>query len=54
MVDNYYHIQRGAEIGPDMFIEFESESINLKIHKEGFITEDQLWKIIPLAYPLKV
>lgn len=49
-----YYAQRGAEIGHDMLIEFESESINLRIDKKGVITEDHVWKIIPLTYPPKV
>ena len=49
-----YYTERGAELDHDMLIEFESESINLRIDKEGVITKDQVWKIIPLTYPPKV
>ena len=52
-MDEYY-TQRGADTGPNMYIEFESDSIHLEIPKLGVFTEDHLWRIVPLSYPPKV
>ena len=49
-----HYAQQRAEFGHDMFIEFASESIKLRIDKKGVVTEDQIWQIIPLTYPAEV
>ena len=53
MIEEHYR-QKKAEIGPDKPVEFDSESINLNIPKEGITTEDKMWKIIPLVHPPQV
>ena len=53
MIKEHY-LQQNAEIGPDKLVEFEAESIQLNIPKEGIATTDHMWKIFPLVYPPEV
>ena len=42
---------KGAKIGPDLPIEFESDSISLKLpSNEGIL--DSGWRLIPLFHPM--
>lgn len=43
-----------ADIGPDKLVEFETENIHLDIPRKGTVTEDGMWKILPLIFPLEV
>ena len=42
---------KGATIGPDLRIEFESSSISLQLPSEGVTLEDG-WKIVPMFHPV--
>ena len=44
------YIARGATTGPDLPVEFESNSISLQLPTEGITLEDG-WRIIPLFNP---
>ena len=44
------YIARGATIGPDLPVKFESNSISLQLPSGGVVLEDG-WKIIPLFKP---
>ena len=42
---------KGATIGPDLRVEFESSSIALQLPSEGVTLEDG-WKIVPMFHPV--
>ena len=42
---------KGATIGPDLRVEFESSSISLQLPSEGVTLEDG-WKIVPMFHPV--
>jgi hypothetical protein len=50
-----HYIQQNAEVGPDMLVEFDLDSICLDIPNiDGITTKDDIWKIIPLVFPPEV
>ena len=42
---------KGATIGLDHVVEFESETISLQLPSEGITLEDG-WKIVPIVHPM--
>ena len=42
---------RGATIGPDLLIEFESDHLSLELPSEG-VTLEGGWKLFPLFNPM--